>query len=119
MEDKTFPPPPPTPDVKSRRERIAYSDWTADLRQELVEIERVINETNALMGLPPADQLASAFSMEYKRFQNLPSPPSQEPERNWRDVLYNKEHFEEMERILREIDYLVELQEAESRPFRF
>ena len=54
--------------------------------------------------------------MEDKKFQGHCNPQSSEnTKRSWRDVLYDKEGFEEMERILEEIDYLVDLQEA---PFR-
>ncbi|MDQ2629834.1 MAG: hypothetical protein M3Y75_02505 [Actinomycetota bacterium] len=53
--------------------------------------------------------------MDDKRFQQSPSKPPEEQEQNWRDVLYDEEGFEEMWRLLEEIEYLVELEEA---PFR-
>jgi hypothetical protein len=53
--------------------------------------------------------------MEDKRFQHRTPPPPEKTEENWRDVLYGDEDLEEMMRILDEIDYLVDLQEA---PFR-
>ena len=53
--------------------------------------------------------------MEDKKLQAPPSKPSEKPEENWRDVLYDKEGFEEMWRLLEEIEDLIEQQEA---PFR-
>lgn len=61
MEDKTFQTPRSAPEEKPKI-RASSEEWTADLRKELDEIGRLIEETNKLLGLPPMDQLASASS---------------------------------------------------------
>lgn len=61
MEDKTFR--SERTASEESKTRTSSADWTADIRAELDEAARLIEEANKLLGLPPMDQmLASASS---------------------------------------------------------